>query len=163
MVTTAAAPRSVVSARHEVTVWLKEPLWGQDLATGESFQSTRHRTLAESVLQDPVSTLVLDGDGVVLLEFPTRAIDRVVWTQAVGVAEPQAVVKAAAGADEVGSKAWREKITKKRPRAYEKWTPEEDARLLEGRGQGLTVKALADRHQRRQGAITARLERLARK
>ena len=74
--------RAAPSARHEVTVWLDQPLWGRDHATGELVQSNRHRVEAAYVLQDAVSTQVADEDGEVLLAFPTPAVTRLTWTGA---------------------------------------------------------------------------------
>jgi hypothetical protein len=171
--------RGAPSTRHEVTVWLDQPLWGRDHATGELVQSNRHRVEAAYVLQDAVSTQVADEDGEVLLAFPTPAVARLTWaeiaTQAPGKAAPtppeaptpmpareQTPPEAPEEREEdVGSKAWRAAVAKKCPRAYEAWTADEDERLRQGRAQGLTAKALAARHQRREGAILARMAKLA--
>ena len=45
-------------------------------------------------------------------------------------------------------------------RAYEKWTEDEDKELASAFRQGLTVSQLAEKHQRKQGAIRSRLIRL---
>ncbi|MET7543149.1 hypothetical protein [Streptomyces sp. NPDC005507] len=43
------------------------------------------------------------------------------------------------------------------PRAYQRWTPEEDARLAERHRQGATLPALVEEFGRNEGAINARL------
>jgi hypothetical protein len=46
------------------------------------------------------------------------------------------------------------------PKAYKKWTPEEDAQLTREYKEGLSVIKLAEMHQRKDGAIRSRLVRL---
>lgn len=46
------------------------------------------------------------------------------------------------------------------PKAYEKWTPEEDRVLTERYKEGVTVHQLAKMHQRKSGAIRSRLKKL---
>ncbi|MDI6719881.1 MAG: hypothetical protein QMD46_09755 [Methanomicrobiales archaeon] len=46
------------------------------------------------------------------------------------------------------------------PKAYEKWTFEEDDRLAQAYLQGATIESLADDFQRQPGAIRARLQKL---
>ena len=53
-----------------------------------------------------------------------------------------------------------ERIRLKFPRAYEKWTDQEDAQLTSGHNRKLTIGQLADEHQRKKGAIRARLKKL---
>ena len=51
-------------------------------------------------------------------------------------------------------------IRKDYPRAYEKWTPEEDKALAERYKQGDTIPKLAKMHERKVGAIRSRLKKL---
>ena len=51
-------------------------------------------------------------------------------------------------------------IRRYHPRAYEKWTPEEDARLAELFRAGTETHCIADDLQRRQSAIRSRLRKL---
>jgi len=53
-----------------------------------------------------------------------------------------------------------EEIRRKYPRAYEKWTSEEDAELVKRYGEGINVSKLAELHQRQKGAIHSRLVKL---
>lgn len=53
-----------------------------------------------------------------------------------------------------------EKTRQKYPRAYEKWTSEEDAELVKRYREGLSVLQLAELHQRKGGAIHSRLVKL---
>jgi uncharacterized protein (DUF433 family) len=54
-----------------------------------------------------------------------------------------------------------ESIKKRYPRAYERWTQNEDARLVALHAQGLSVDELATRFQRQPSAIRSRLDKLA--
>ena len=47
--------------------------------------------------------------------------------------------------------------------AYRAWTPEEDAKLLEMRSQGITYSAMADALGRTKGSVNARVSKLAAK
>jgi len=60
---------------------------------------------------------------------------------------------------DTGSHAF-EEIRRKYPRAYEAWTQEEDNRLIEEFKKGLKVSQIAEMHNRRKGAIRARLAKL---
>lgn len=51
-------------------------------------------------------------------------------------------------------------IRRTHPRAYEKWTEEEEERLKKGFEEGLTTKELSRDLQRQQGGVEARLRRL---
>jgi hypothetical protein len=53
-----------------------------------------------------------------------------------------------------------DKIRKDYPRAYEKWTPNEDKALAEQFKSGITISQLAKMHQRKIGAIRSRLRKL---
>jgi hypothetical protein len=52
-------------------------------------------------------------------------------------------------------------IKRKHPRAYERWTQDEDARLAAMHAEGKPVDELAARFQRQPSAIRSRLEKLA--
>ncbi|MGI6379225.1 MAG: hypothetical protein ACOX2R_00405 [Anaerolineae bacterium] len=52
------------------------------------------------------------------------------------------------------------KIRETHPRAYAKWSPEEEAQLRERYLRGASVSDLAERFERQPGAIAARLARL---
>lgn len=59
------------------------------------------------------------------------------------------------------SKAYNiEKIRREYPKAYAKWTEEEDARLRKEHTQGKSINELMDGFQRGRGAIRSRLEKL---
>ena len=45
------------------------------------------------------------------------------------------------------------------PMAWERWTEQEDSRLIEEFNQGLTIKQIAEIHNRKIGGIRARLKR----
>jgi hypothetical protein len=53
-----------------------------------------------------------------------------------------------------------EEIRKKYPRAYESWTENEDDQLISQYNEKLTIREIANRHQRQRGAIRARLIKL---
>ena len=43
--------------------------------------------------------------------------------------------------------------------AWEKWTKQEDARLIDEFNQGLTIKQIAEIHNRKTGGIRSRLKK----
>jgi predicted amidophosphoribosyltransferase len=51
-------------------------------------------------------------------------------------------------------------IRQMHPVAYEKWSVKEDLELTETFHQGLTINQLAEKHQRKEGAIRSRLQKL---
>ncbi|HUT36237.1 MAG TPA: hypothetical protein VNE39_22300 [Planctomycetota bacterium] len=51
-------------------------------------------------------------------------------------------------------------IRRNYPRAYEKWTPEEEAHLRELAARGSSIRELAAQIQRQPGAIRSRLDRM---
>jgi hypothetical protein len=53
-----------------------------------------------------------------------------------------------------------DEIRRKHPRAYENWTEAEDAELANYYKEGLSVSQLAEKHQRKRGAIHSRLKKL---
>ncbi len=53
-----------------------------------------------------------------------------------------------------------EQIRREYPKAYAKWTEEEDIRLKNEYAQGKTISDLADTFQRKPSAIHARLQKL---
>jgi hypothetical protein len=53
-----------------------------------------------------------------------------------------------------------ETIHRRYPRAYEKWTEEEDVRLKIEYGKGLGIRPLSEMFQRRPGSIRSRLRKL---
>lgn len=54
-----------------------------------------------------------------------------------------------------------QQVRKKHPRAYEPWTDEEEAKILELEKQGLSTKEIAEAVQRQPGAISSRLSKIA--
>lgn len=53
-----------------------------------------------------------------------------------------------------------DEIRKKHPKAYEGWTNAEDAELVKNYRDGLSISELAERHERKTGAILSRLRKL---
>ena len=51
-------------------------------------------------------------------------------------------------------------IRKKHQRAYASWTHDEDSELIKSYQEGLSVSQLAEKHQRKNGAIRSRLKKL---
>jgi hypothetical protein len=52
------------------------------------------------------------------------------------------------------------KVREKHPRAYERWSDSEDARVTELHESGVSVEGIADELERQPGAVAMRLERL---
>ena len=53
-----------------------------------------------------------------------------------------------------------EKIRKEYPKAYEKWSEDNDALLVEKFNSGATIRVLSNLFQRKPGAIRSRLRKL---
>lgn len=159
---TASIP-SRANADNEVTVWLTEPLWARDPSTEEIFQANRHVAYAAQVIQDFSTTRLVNSDGEIVLEFPTEYVDRITWTGATSrpVSSTQETDHSPASSEiPVGTKAWRDAISRENPRAYEAWTHEEDEELRAEIKRGASREDIAKAHQRRLGAITSRINKL---
>ena len=128
------------------------PVEGIDPWDGDVYLSTRHKVAAVYLRQDHSETLFINDEGEVVARWATRLIDHVEW--------PDQAVRGNEAKPRVGTLEWRKQIQERHRRAYQRWTPEEDAQLTEEYRQGLTVTEMAERHERRSGGITARLVRL---
>ena len=53
-----------------------------------------------------------------------------------------------------------EKIRQVFPKAYKKWTKDEDNELIGEYKKGMKIKEIAETHQRKKGAIHSRLKKL---
>jgi len=156
-------PSDSMDSLSEVTIWLSTPLWARDPQTEEVYQSNRHVVRAERVIQDTGTTQVIDASGEVLLEFPTKYVERCTWipivheaTSTRDVVSPPTVTSGLP----VGSKSWRDAVTEENPRAYEPWSDKEDDELREEIRRSLSYAEIARAHQRRVGAIAARVKKL---
>ena len=140
----------------QALVWFEHPVPGVDPLDGATVIANRHRVIAESAVHRPEETVFLSADGEVVARWETTSIARIQWVDLSGPAQgPRGV-----GTPGVGTTAWRELISKENPRAYERWTREEDARLADEFTGGLSVADIARLHQRRPGGIAARLKHL---
>ena len=59
-----------------------------------------------------------------------------------------------------GSSEWRDAVSTLYPRAYRPWTFEEDEQLRRECADGLTIREIAQRHERRPGGISSRIKHL---
>lgn len=142
----------VAGSSQLITVRFGAPVEGIDPSDGELFLATRHRVAAVYVRQDRSETLFINDEGEVVARWATRLIRHIGWADEAGRAdEPR---------PSVGTLEWRGHVQERHPRAYQRWTPEEDAELTEQFRAGSTVAEMANLHDRRRGGITARLVRL---
>ena len=145
-----------------VVVWLVEPLWGVDPDTGEAFKSTRHVAYADRVVQDAGTTVLVDDDGEVVGEWATKDVVRIDWHRSVERARVAAVIsdEDRPARPSVGSIEWRARVAELHPRAYHRWTEEEDDELRTELESGDDVKTIARSHQRQPSGIRSRIAKL---
>lgn len=144
----------VSGSQQLITVRFSVPVEGLDPADGEVFLATRHRIAAVYARQDRHETLFINDDGEVVARWATRLIEHIDWPDDDGNRS---------GADvkpSVGTLEWRKEVQERHPRAYQRWTEDEDAELTEQFRAGRTVAEMSKMHERRPGGITARLVRL---
>jgi hypothetical protein len=136
-----------------ITVRFSVPVEGLDPSDGEVFLATRHRIAAVYARQDRHETLFLNDDGEVVARWATRLIEHIAWPD-------DDTMSSADVKPSVGTLEWRKEVQQRHPRAYQRWTAEEDAELTEQFHAGCTVAEMAKMHDRRRGGISARLVRL---
>ena len=137
-----------------VTVRFSVPVEGFDPTDGEVFLATRHRVAAVYARQDRSETSFINDEGEVVARWATRLIEHIVWP------DDERPQRTTAHRPSVGTIEWRKSVQARHPRAYQRWTPEEDAKLTEEFRAGSSVAEMAQSHNRRPGAISARLVRL---
>jgi hypothetical protein len=145
---------AVSDSRQLITVRFSVPVEGLDPSDGGVFLATRHRIAAVYARQDRSETVFVNDDGEVVARWATRLIEHIDWPDDDGTS---------AGADvkpSVGTLEWRKEVQGRHPRAYQRWTEDEDAELTEHFRAGCTVAEMSVMHERRPGGITARLVRL---
>ena len=137
-----------------ITVRFSAPVEGIDPSDGEVFLATRHRIAAVYARQDRSETVFINDDGEVVARWATRLVVHIDWP------DGDKVSSAAEVKPSVGTLEWRKNVQERHPRAYQRWTPEEDVELTDQFRAGYTVAEMAKMHNRRRGGISARLVRL---
>lgn len=144
----------VSGSQQLITVRFSVPVEGLDPSDGEVFLATRHRIEAVYARQDRSETLFINDDGEVVARWATRLIEHIDWP------DDEATTSGASAKPGVGTLEWRKEVQERHPRAYQRWTEDEDAELTERFRAGCTVAEMSKMHGRRPGGISARLVRL---
>lgn len=114
---------------------------GPQPVTGARYENDWHTFAAGGLVRSGGETLFVDGDEIVE-SWSSDLITRIEWfptaSRGTSLAEKR----------------------RQHPRAYERWTDEEDDQLRREHAEGLTAAEMVESHGRNKGAITARLERL---
>lgn len=132
-----------------ITVYFNKPVSGQDPEDKEFFNSDRHKLIATWARQDGETTIFLDDDSVVVSSWNTRDIKTIQWPS--GQQVPPTTTAFANRMEEIKSRF---------PRAWSKWSYEEDQKLVKEFESGIKIKDLCDSHGRARGGIISRLRKL---
>lgn len=125
-----------------VVVHFAERVDAPESAGSSAYRNDWHSFSANGLVHGEDETLFVMGDEIID-SWPTRLIRRIEWFPA----------RPTRG-------NWLAEKRRQHPRAYQRWTDEEDEQLASERANGLTVVEMAQRHGRNEAAIHARLERL---
>jgi len=146
----AAVDQKLTASDLEViVVYFNNPVTGQDPANKEFFNSDRHKLVATWARQDGETTIFLDDDSVIIASWNTRDIKTIQWPS--GQQVPPTSTAFANRMEEIKSRF---------PRAWSKWSYEEDQRLIAEFNSGIKVKDLCESHGRARGGILSRLRKL---
>lgn len=125
-----------------VVVHFADRVEGPESTASEAYRNDWHSFNANGLIHGDDETLFVMGDEIVEA-WPTDLIRRIEWF-------PSRPTRG----------NWLAEKRRKHRRAYQRWTAEEDSLLRAEKADGLTVGEMAERHERNEAAITARLERL---
>jgi hypothetical protein len=145
----AVEQKLAVSDFEQIVVYFKNPVIGQDPVNKEFFTSDRHKLIATWARQDGETTIFLDDDSVIIASWNTREIKTIQWPS--GQQVPPTTTAFANRMEEIKSRF---------PRAWSKWSFEEDQKLIKEFKSGLKIKDLCDSHGRARGGIISRLRKL---
>ena len=133
---------------HYIVVTFKEAVIGKDPVDKTAFHSTRHKLLAEWARQDGMETVFV-MDGQVIASWPTNQISFITWPNG---------LKVPSSPREFASRM--EEIKHQYPKAWSKWSWEEEQRLILEFHNGKTVKEIANLLGRAPGGIFSRLRKI---
>jgi hypothetical protein len=125
-----------------VVVHFARRVEGPMSTTSASYRNDWHSFSANGLIHGDGETLFVMGDDVVE-SWPTELIRRIEWF-------PSRPTRG----------NWLAEKRRKHPRAYQRWTEQEDEQLRKEHSDGVPVAEIAERHERNEAAILARLERL---
>jgi len=145
----AVEQKLAVSDLEQITVYFKIPVIGQDPVNKEFFTSDRHKLIATWARQDGETTIFLDDDSVIIASWNTRDIKTIQWPS--GQQVPPTTTAFANRMEEIKSRF---------PRAWSKWSYEEDQKLIKEFKSGMKIRDLCESHGRARGGIISRLRRL---
>jgi hypothetical protein len=147
-----------------VTIRFNSPVLGWDPWDGTSFTSDMHRVAAVLTRQDAAETTFISEEGEMLARWPTALIEQISWPAAPMERGHDTsggrVMSDAPTSNGVGRDDWIAGIKRRYPRAWESWPLEEDQELRQEIEAGMSVKDMADLHQRRPSAIRSRITKL---
>lgn len=132
-----------------------EPVEGRDALDEGTFISNRHYVAATWARQDDQETVFVDDAGAVVARWATKLVLSIEWP-----ASPSAGSATSSMVPSVGTTAWRHEVQAKYPKAYQRWSKDEEEQLRIEFAEGLTVDEMAQQHERRPGGIMSRLVRL---
>lgn len=124
-----------------VVVHFADRVDGPESTVGAAYRNDWHSFRANGLITADAETLFVLGDEVVE-SWPSHLIRRIEWFPGRPTRHD-----------------WLAEKRRQHPRAYQRWTEEEDEQLAAERADGLTVGEMAARHERNEAAINARLER----
>ena len=145
----AVEQKLAVSDLEQITVYFKIAVMGQDPVSKEFFTSDRHKLIATWARQDGETTIFLDDDSVIIASWNTRDIKTIQWPS--GQQVPPTNTAFANRMEEIKSRF---------PRAWSKWSYEEDQKLIKEFKSGMKIRDLCESHGRARGGIISRLRRL---
>jgi len=145
----AVEQRLAASDLEQIVVYFNKPVTGQDPLNKELFTSDRHKLIATWARQDGETTIFLDDDSVIIASWNTRDIKTIQWPS--GQQVPPTTTAFANRMEEIKSRF---------PRAWSKWSYEEDQKLIKEFKSGMKIRDLCESHERARGGIISRLRRL---
>ncbi len=145
----AVEQKFAVDETDQITVYFNRPVAGQDPQDKDFFHSDRHKLFATWARQDGETTTFLDDDGVIVASWNTRDIKTIQWPS--GQLVPPTTTAFANRMEEIKSRY---------PRAWSKWSYEEDQKLIREFQSGMKVRECCETHGRARGGIISRLRKL---
>jgi hypothetical protein len=157
---------------ERVAVWLSKAMPCEAAQSRRLLISNRHVLEASRLLQDATTSNFVDRNGEIVATYPTPLIIDVEWlatTEQRDDLSTRTVASAGRFGEPgeldlkdlaPGSVEWREAVSEIYPRAYKPWTFQEDEDLRREYADGLTIREIALRHERREGGISSRIKHL---
>jgi len=131
-----------------IVITFKEAVLGKDPIDGTKFLSNRHKVSAEWARQDGLETLFITN-GEIVAKWPTRIIDLITWPNGAEIPTTPREF-----ADRMAE------IKLKYPKAWSKWSWEEEQQLIAFFNSGYSVKEIAEKMGRAPGGIFSRLKKI---